>query len=45
MYKRQVEHAARIAAYELASAVDNPVVTLDGRVESNGNFHLSLIHI
>ncbi|GMA87257.1 hypothetical protein GCM10025868_25070 [Angustibacter aerolatus] len=23
----------------LASAVDNPVVTLDGRVESNGNFH------
>jgi histidine ammonia-lyase len=34
-----VEHAARIAAYELASAVDNPVVTLDGRVESNGNFH------
>ena len=34
-----VEHAARIAACELASAVDNPVVTLDGRVESNGNFH------
>ena len=24
---------------ELASAIDNPVVTLDGRVESNGNFH------
>ena len=24
---------------ELASAVDNPVITLDGRVESNGNFH------
>ena len=34
-----VEHAARVAAYELASAIDNPVVTLDGRVESNGNFH------
>ena len=34
-----VEHAARVAAFELASAVDNPVVTLDGRVESNGNFH------
>jgi histidine ammonia-lyase len=34
-----VEHAARVAGYELASAVDNPVVTLDGRVESNGNFH------
>ena len=26
-------------AAELASAVDNPVVTPDGRVESNGNFH------
>jgi histidine ammonia-lyase len=34
-----VDHAARVAAWELASAVDNPVVTLDGRVESNGNFH------
>ncbi|HEY7046391.1 MAG TPA: histidine ammonia-lyase [Jatrophihabitantaceae bacterium] len=32
-------HARTIASYELASAVDNPVVTLDGRVESNGNFH------
>lgn len=32
-------HAERVAAWELASAVDNPVVTLDGRVESNGNFH------
>ena len=29
----------RVAGWELASAVDNPVVTLDGRVESNGNFH------
>src|SRR6201991_4347919 len=34
-----LEHARRIASYELAAAVDNPVVTLDGRVESNGNFH------
>ncbi len=34
-----VEHAARVAEVELRSAVDNPVVTLDGRVESNGNFH------
>jgi histidine ammonia-lyase len=34
-----VDHAARVAGYELASAVDNPVVTHDGRVESNGNFH------
>ncbi len=32
-------HAEQVAAWELASAVDNPVVTLDGRVESNGNFH------
>lgn len=32
-------HAALIAGRELASAVDNPVVTPDGRVESNGNFH------
>ena len=24
---------------ELASVIDNPVVTSDGRVESNGNFH------
>ncbi|MBQ7803120.1 histidine ammonia-lyase [Rhodococcus sp. (in: high G+C Gram-positive bacteria)] len=34
-----VAHARRIAGYELASAVDNPVVTVDGNVESNGNFH------
>ncbi|GAA2971201.1 histidine ammonia-lyase [Microbacterium terrae] len=34
-----VDHAALIASRELASAVDNPVITLDGRVESNGNFH------
>lgn len=32
-------HAELIAGRELASAVDNPVLTLDGRVESNGNFH------
>ncbi len=34
-----VDHAALVAGRELASAIDNPVVTLDGRVESNGNFH------
>ncbi len=34
-----VEHAAAVARRELAAAVDNPVLTLDGRVESNGNFH------
>ncbi len=32
-------HAALVAERELASAVDNPVVLPDGRVESNGNFH------
>ncbi|NED94304.1 histidine ammonia-lyase [Phytoactinopolyspora alkaliphila] len=43
----QVHGAARdtlsfardVAERELASAIDNPVVTADGRVESNGNFH------
>ncbi|MFF0576099.1 histidine ammonia-lyase [Streptosporangium saharense] len=34
-----LEHAALVASRELASAVDNPVVLADGRVESNGNFH------
>ncbi|MFB7224775.1 histidine ammonia-lyase [Streptomyces sp. NPDC056227] len=32
-------HAETVAGRELASAIDNPVVTPDGRVESNGNFH------
>jgi histidine ammonia-lyase len=32
-------HAEAVAGRELAAAVDNPVVTPDGRVESNGNFH------
>lgn len=32
-------HAASVAGIELRSAVDNPVVLDDGRVESNGNFH------
>jgi histidine ammonia-lyase len=34
-----IDHAALVAGRELAAAVDNPVITLDGRVESNGNFH------
>jgi len=34
-----VAHAATVAERELASAIDNPVLTPDGRVESNGNFH------
>jgi histidine ammonia-lyase len=32
-------YAAMIAGRELASVIDNPVITLDGRIESNGNFH------
>ncbi|HVV76049.1 MAG TPA: histidine ammonia-lyase [Mycobacteriales bacterium] len=34
-----MDHARRVASYELAAAIDNPVVLPDGRVESNGNFH------
>ena len=34
-----VEHARAVAERELASAIDNPVVTLAGEVRSNGNFH------
>ncbi len=34
-----IAHATTIATRELASAIDNPVVLPDGRVESNGNFH------
>ncbi len=32
-------HASAVADRELQAAIDNPVVTTDGRVESNGNFH------
>ncbi|WP_328315071.1 histidine ammonia-lyase [Streptomyces sp. NBC_00442] len=34
-----IAYALTVAERELASAVDNPVVLADGRVESNGNFH------
>ena len=34
-----IAHATNVANWELASTIDNPVVTLDGQVESNGNFH------
>jgi histidine ammonia-lyase len=34
-----LDYCGVVAERELASAIDNPVVTLDGRVESNGNFH------
>jgi histidine ammonia-lyase len=32
-------HASAVAERELAATIDNPVITMDGRVESNGNFH------
>jgi histidine ammonia-lyase len=32
-------HAARVAETELHSAIDNPMILPDGRVESCGNFH------
>ncbi|MFN8187452.1 MAG: histidine ammonia-lyase [Gaiellales bacterium] len=34
-----LEHAGRIAVIELGSAIDNPMILPDGRVESCGNFH------
>ncbi|MBT2486924.1 MULTISPECIES: histidine ammonia-lyase [unclassified Microbacterium] len=34
-----MSHAEMIAGRELASVIDNPIITLDGRIESNGNFH------
>jgi histidine ammonia-lyase len=33
------EHAWRVANAELLSAIDNPMVLPDGRIESCGNFH------
>jgi histidine ammonia-lyase len=32
-------HAEQVAAIELRSAIDNPMIMPDGRVESCGNFH------
>lgn len=34
-----LEHATTVAGRELASAIDNPSVLDDGRIESHGNFH------
>ena len=34
-----VEHATGVADHELVSAIDNPMILPDGRVESCGNFH------
>lgn len=38
-FRDTLDHTALVAGRELAAAVDNPVVALDGRVTSNGNFH------
>lgn len=38
-FRDTLAHATTVADRELAAAVDNPVVALDGRVTSNGNFH------
>jgi histidine ammonia-lyase len=34
-----IAHATGVAAIELRSAIDNPMILPDGRVESCGNFH------
>jgi histidine ammonia-lyase len=34
-----LDHAALVADRELGSAIDNPSVLSDGRIESHGNFH------
>ncbi len=34
-----LDHVRRVAGWELAAAIDNPMVLPDGRVESCGNFH------
>ena len=38
-FRDTLAHAKQVANWELAAAVDNPVVAPDGRVTSNGNFH------
>ncbi len=34
-----LDHVRKVAEFELAAAIDNPMVLPDGRVESCGNFH------
>jgi len=34
-----LDHVRRVAEWELAAAIDNPMVLPDGRIESGGNFH------
>jgi histidine ammonia-lyase len=38
-FRDTLAHAVVVAEREMTSAIDNPVVLDDGRVESNGNFH------
>lgn len=38
-FRDTVTYAGTVAGIELASAIDNPSVLADDRVESNGNFH------
>ncbi|AKK05958.1 histidine ammonia-lyase [Corynebacterium mustelae] len=38
-FRDTLDYCSQVADRELAAAVDNPVVALDGRVTSNGNFH------
>src|SRR5699024_10001169 len=38
-FRATLAHTALVAARDLAAAADNPVVAMDGRVTSNGNFH------
>ena len=37
--RETLDHARTVAGRELASTIDNPVLTAAGEVESNGNFH------
>ncbi|WP_396022068.1 histidine ammonia-lyase [Corynebacterium poyangense] len=38
-FRDTLAHAEKVADNELAAAIDNPVVTPEGDVRSNGNFH------
>ena len=37
--KDTLDHMIRVVEFELAAAIDNPMVMPDGRVEPGGNFH------
>ena len=38
-FRDTVAYAAGVASTELGSAIDNPSILTDGRIESHGNFH------